>query len=174
MQTLMQEKTSVKLSVHLLSMASEHTRNTIACMQIHRCPCHLLFGREEQLGCRSRSYSLVKTNCEIKLFLHNTYFQHKCHYVQSEHGNTLIRPVVLKFYKNTEPSRSFPSFFQTAFFPRITESKNGLKVSDDLRRTPGTAPSNPRGSIEPSLRTTGLDESNKSPCPQTFLAQTGI
>jgi len=36
--------------------------------------------------------------------------------------------------------------------PNITESKNGLHVSDDLRRTPETAPSNPGG----SSRTTDL------------------
>jgi len=40
--------------------------------------------------------------------------------------------------------------------PNITESKNGLHVSDDLRRTPETAPSNPGGSIEPRSRTTDL------------------
>jgi len=36
--------------------------------------------------------------------------------------------------------------------PNITESKKGLHVSDDLRRTPETAMSKPRGSIEPSLK----------------------
>ena len=36
----------------------------------------------------------------------------------------------------------------------ITESKNGLHASDDLRRTPETAPSNPRG--RSNLGTTGL------------------
>ena len=66
------------------------------------------------------------------------------------------RIVVLKLYKHTEPLRSFPSIGRTPFMPNVTESKNGLKVSDDLRRTPETAPSNPRGSIEPSLRTTVL------------------
>jgi len=38
----------------------------------------------------------------------------------------------------------------------MTESKNGLHVSDDLRQTPGTALSNPGHSTEPSSRATGL------------------
>jgi len=67
-----------------------------------------------------------------------------------------FRAVVLKLYKHAEPLRSFPSVSQTSFLPNTTESKNGLLKSDDLRRTPETAPSKPRGSIEPSLRTTGL------------------
>jgi len=33
-------------------------------------------------------------------------------------------------------------------------------VSDDLRRTPETPPSNPRDSIEPRLRTTELDQND--------------
>jgi len=40
--------------------------------------------------------------------------------------------------------------------PNITEGKNGLLKSDDLRQTPEMAPLNPRGLIEPSLRTTGI------------------
>jgi len=43
--------------------------------------------------------------------------------------------------------------------PNITESKNGLHVSDDLHRNPKPARSNPKGSIEPRLRTTALDGS---------------
>jgi len=42
------------------------------------------------------------------------------------------------------------------------ESKNGLPKSDNLRRTPETGPSNPRGSIEPSLRTTALAKLNST------------
>jgi len=71
------------------------------------------------------------------------------------------RSVVLKLYKHTEPLRSFPSFFQTSFLPSVTESKNGLHVSDHLRRTPKTAPSNLRGSIEASLRNTALERIEK-------------
>ena len=62
--------------------------------------------------------------------------------------------VVLKLYRHTEPLRSFPSFCRTPFLPNITESENGLHLLDDLRWTPKTASSNPRGSIEPSFRTT--------------------
>jgi len=65
--------------------------------------------------------------------------------------------VVLKLYKHTEPLRSFPSFRRTPFLPYITESKKGLHVLDHPRRTPETAPSKPRGSIEPSLRATAQD-----------------
>jgi len=68
-------------------------------------------------------------------------------------GNILhtSNPVVLKRYKHAEPLRSFPSLCRTPFLPNTTERKNGLLKSDDLRQTPETAPSNPRGSIEPSL-----------------------
>lgn len=68
-----------------------------------------------------------------------------------------IRSVVL--YKHAEPLRSIPSFFRTSFLPNVAESKNGLglRVSDDLRRIPNMVPLNPRGSIELSLKTTGLD-----------------
>jgi len=65
-----------------------------------------------------------------------------------------LETVVLKLYNHAEPLRSFPSFCRTPFLPNTTERKNGLLKSDDLRRTPETAPSNPRGSIEPTLRTT--------------------
>jgi len=86
-----------------------------------------------------------------------------------------IKPVVLNLYKHAKTLRSFPNFCRTPFFPIVTESKNGLHVSVDLRRTPETAPSNPgtqksgieprirtqvlnpRGSIEPRLRTTGIN-----------------
>ena len=68
--------------------------------------------------------------------------------------------MVQKLYKHTEPLRGFPSFCQTPFLPNIIESKNGLQVSDDFCRTPETAPSNLRGSIEPSLRTTVLVSSH--------------
>jgi len=64
-------------------------------------------------------------------------------------GAFIPRAVVLKLYKHAEPSGSFPSFCQTPFLLNITESKNGLLKSDDLRRTSESAPSNPRGSIEP-------------------------
>ena len=40
--------------------------------------------------------------------------------------------------------------------PNMTESKNELLKSDDLCRTSETAPSNPRSSIEPRLRTIAL------------------
>ena len=69
-------------------------------------------------------------------------------------------PVVLKLYKHAKPLLSFPSFRRTAFLSNKTKSKNGLLKSDDLRRTPETAPSNPRVSIEPSLRTTALVHSH--------------
>jgi len=76
------------------------------------------------------------------------------------HLNTQLqlrtKEVVLNHYKHTEPLCSFPKFCLTPFFPNITESNNGLHVSDGLRRTPETASSNPRGWIEPSLRTTEL------------------
>jgi len=65
--------------------------------------------------------------------------------------------VVLKLYKHADPLCSFPSFCRTPFLPNATESKNGLLKSDDLRRIPEPAPSNPRVSIDPSLRTTALD-----------------
>jgi len=58
--------------------------------------------------------------------------------------------MVLKLHKQTEPLRSCPRFCRSPFVPNITESKNGLHVSDYLRRTPETAPSNPWDSIEPS------------------------
>jgi len=48
--------------------------------------------------------------------------------------------VVLKLCKHAEP---LPSFCRTPFLSRTKESKNGLLKSDDLRRTPETAPSNP-------------------------------
>jgi len=69
------------------------------------------------------------------------------------------RPVVLELYKHTEPLHSFPSFCRTPLSPNVAESKNGLglRVSDDLRRIPNMVPLNPRGSIELSLKTTGLD-----------------
>jgi len=67
------------------------------------------------------------------------------------------KPVVLKLYKHTERLRSFPSFCRTPFWPNLTESKNGLHVSDDLFRTPEMAPSNLVGSIEPSLTTAAPD-----------------
>jgi len=65
-------------------------------------------------------------------------------------------PVVLNLDEHAEPLGGFPSFCRTPFLPSITESKNGLLKSDDLRRTPETAQSNPRGSIEPSWRVNGL------------------
>ena len=68
-----------------------------------------------------------------------------------------VRPAVLKLYKHDESLRSFPSFCRTSFLPNITESKNGLLKSHDLPRTSEMTPSKPRGSIEPSLRTIGLD-----------------
>jgi len=40
--------------------------------------------------------------------------------------------------------------------PNITQSNNGLHVSDGLRRAPETAPSTPWDWIEPSLRTAEL------------------
>jgi len=55
--------------------------------------------------------------------------------------------VVLNIYKYAEPLCSFPSFCRTPFLPNITESKNGLHGSDDLRRTPELAPSNPRAVV---------------------------
>jgi len=58
-------------------------------------------------------------------------------------------PVVLRLYKHTEPLRSFQSFCRTPFLRNITESKNGLHVSADLRRIPETAPSNPRVGSNP-------------------------
>jgi len=64
--------------------------------------------------------------------------------------------VVLKLYKHAELFRSFPSFCRTPFLPNTTESEIGLQKSHDLRRTPETAPLNPRGSIESGLRTTDL------------------
>jgi len=63
-----------------------------------------------------------------------------------------VRSVVLNLYEHAEPVRSFPSFCRTPFLPNITESKNGLHVSDDYRRTPETAPLNSRGSIKPRLK----------------------
>ena len=66
-------------------------------------------------------------------------------------------------YKHGEPLGSFPRFCRTPFLSNTTESNNGLLKSDDLRRTPEAAPSNPRGSIEPSLRATVLDlQQNKN------------
>jgi len=65
--------------------------------------------------------------------------------------------MVFNLYKHAEPLRNFPSFCRIPFLPNITESKNGLLKSDDLRPTPETAQSNPRGSVEPRLRTSGLN-----------------
>jgi len=64
--------------------------------------------------------------------------------------------MVLKLYKRIEPFCNFPSFCRTPFLTNVTKNKNGLRVSDDLRRTPETALLNPRNSIEPGLRTTEL------------------
>jgi len=62
----------------------------------------------------------------------------------------------LTFTNTPNPYVVFQAFVEPHFCP-ITESKNGLHVSDDLRRTSETAPSNHRGSVEPRLRTTALD-----------------
>jgi len=56
---------------------------------------------------------------------------------------------MLVFLNLDKHAKPFRYFCGTPFSPNTTESKNGLNVSDDFRRTPETAPSNPWGSIEP-------------------------
>jgi len=55
-----------------------------------------------------------------------------------------VTEILMKQAQIAEPLRSFPCFCRTAFLPNITESKNGLHITDDLPRTPETAPSNLR------------------------------
>jgi len=55
------------------------------------------------------------------------------------HQHTLNRNRVATLshlYMHAEPWRHFPSFCGRPFFPNTTESKSGLYVSDELRRTP--------------------------------------
>ena len=61
-------------------------------------------------------------------------------------------------FTNTPNSYAvFQAFVEPHFCPIQKESKNGLLKSDDIRRSPERAPSNPKSSIEPSLRTTDLE-----------------
>jgi len=99
----------------------------------------------------------------MDVFLTSVYTQKTCSLTSTPRlfftvrfNSVSSRSVVIRLYKHTEPFCGFPRFFRTPFLTNTTENTNGLRKSDDLRRTPETAPSNPRGSIEPSLTTAGL------------------